>query len=66
MAFFGSSDEVELAAVKVPIAARFRERRLELEQSGWDVAEIPGRDHSLWTDPNTVVPIVRKFLDART
>jgi pimeloyl-ACP methyl ester carboxylesterase len=66
MTFVGSADEVDLGAVKVPLAATIRSRRAELEKLGWHLTEIPDRDHSIWTDPGTVVPIVRRFLDRAT
>ena len=61
MAFVGSEDEGEL--MRTPLAATIREHRGKLEQQGWEVVEITGRDHSVYRDPITVVPIVRSFLD---
>lgn len=66
LTYVGSDDEVERAGIKMETAATLRAHRLELESYGWQVREIPGRDHSLWTDPGTVVPIVRPFLDRVT
>ncbi|WP_437733946.1 alpha/beta fold hydrolase [Sorangium sp. So ce1335] len=64
MAFTGSEDEMDYPGeIKLRIAATLRERRRELEQLGWHVTEIPGRDHGVFTDPATVVPTVREFLD---
>jgi len=63
LAYFGSTDDLEMAGINLPLATTFRARRSELEASGWSVVEIPGRDHSVWTDASTVVPIVRPFLD---
>jgi pimeloyl-ACP methyl ester carboxylesterase len=63
MAFFGTADEVDLAGVKVPVARIFESRRKDLERQGWHIAEFAGRDHSLWMDAKTVVPVVRSFLD---
>lgn len=63
MTFVGSEDEVELVGVRVRLAATLRERRRDLEERGWQVAEIPGRDHSVYADPAVVVPLVRGFLD---
>jgi pimeloyl-ACP methyl ester carboxylesterase len=63
MTFVGSEDEVLTGGVTVRLAAIIRERRSELEGQGWHVVEITGRDHSLYADPATLVPIVRSFLD---
>jgi pimeloyl-ACP methyl ester carboxylesterase len=63
MTFVGSADELKIDGVRLRLAATIHERRRDLEQQGWHVVEIPGRDHSVYTDPNTVVPIVREFLD---
>jgi len=64
MTYFGSEDEVERGGVTMSIAGTLRAQRSELERCGWQVQEIPGRDHSLWTDAGLVVPLVRPFLDA--
>jgi pimeloyl-ACP methyl ester carboxylesterase len=66
MTFAGSEDEVEVGGVIARVAPTIRERRVELEQLGWTVAEIPGRDHSVYLDPGAVVPVVRPFLDRVT
>jgi len=63
MTFAGSEDEVQRGSVTLRLAATIRERRNELEAQGWHVVEIAGRDHSLYSDPATLVPIVRGFLD---
>ncbi|MGH8138806.1 MAG: alpha/beta fold hydrolase [Steroidobacteraceae bacterium] len=63
MTFAGSKDEVEVGGVIVRVAPTIREHRVELERQGWYVAEIPGRDHSVYLDPEAVVPVVRPFLD---
>jgi len=63
MAYVGSDDVIELGGVRMEIAATLRAHREQLERGGWHVREIPGRDHSLWTDPDAVVPLVGSFLD---
>jgi hypothetical protein len=63
MTYVGS-DDIGYGSLKLHLAKSIRERREELENIGWRVAEIPGRDHSVFTDPSTVVPLVREFLDA--
>ncbi len=63
MAYVGSEDEIERGGEKITIAATLRAHRQELESNGWLVSEIPGRDHSVWTDPGAVVSVVRPFLD---
>ncbi|MGH8251247.1 MAG: alpha/beta fold hydrolase [Steroidobacteraceae bacterium] len=64
MAVFGSEAEGDVAGIPLPFGATIRERRAELEALGWRVTEIPGRDNSVMIDPLTIVPVVRKFLDA--
>jgi dienelactone hydrolase len=66
MAYVGSDDVIERGGVTMATAATLRAHRQELESHGWQVREIPGRDHSVWTDPSIVVPIVRPFLDEST
>lgn len=66
MTYVGSEDVVERGGITMATAATLRAHRRELETCGWQVQEIPGRDHSVWTDPATVVPIVRPFLDSVT
>jgi hypothetical protein len=63
LTYVGSADLIEREGVRMETAATLRAHRQELVSCGWQVCEIPGRDHSLWTDPGTVVPIVRPFLD---
>jgi pimeloyl-ACP methyl ester carboxylesterase len=63
MVFVGSDDEFELAGVRLSFAATIRKHQRALEERGWRVSEIPGRDHSVYADPAVVVPIVRSFLD---
>jgi pimeloyl-ACP methyl ester carboxylesterase len=63
MAFVGSDDEFELAGVKLRFAETIRKHQRDLEERGWHITQIPGRDHSVFADPATVVPIVRAFLD---
>jgi hypothetical protein len=66
LTYVGSQDEVERGGVRMLIAATLRRHRKELAAGGWHVCELPGRDHSLWKEPNAVVPIVRPFLDSIT
>lgn len=66
LAFCGSADQTEYPGGTYKIAPTMRERRQELEQLGWQVAEIPGRNHDVVNDPGVVVPIVRRFLDPVT
>lgn len=63
MTFAGSADDLVLDGVELQLAARLRGKRSQLEQQGWHVVEIEGRDHSVYTDPATLVPAVREFLD---
>jgi pimeloyl-ACP methyl ester carboxylesterase len=63
LAYAGSEDVIERGGVKVETTAMLRAHRQELVNRGWQVSEIAGRDHSVWTDPSVVVPIVRPFLN---
>jgi hypothetical protein len=63
MTYVGSDDVIERGGVTMSTAATLRAHRQELEGCGWQVNEIPGRDHAVWTDPGVVVPVVRPFLD---
>jgi pimeloyl-ACP methyl ester carboxylesterase len=63
MTFVGSADELDIGGVPIRLAAAIQRRRGDLESQGWRVTEIPGRDHWIYQDPNTVVPVVRQFLD---
>ncbi|AKT41297.1 hypothetical protein [Chondromyces crocatus] len=66
MTFFGAKDEMDYpGGTKLRIAPTIRERRRELQQLGWEVIELPDRDHGVFTDPTTIVPVVRSFLDSR-
>lgn len=65
MAYVGSDDVIERGGIRMETAATLRAHRPQLEQWGWHVCEIPERDHSLWTDPDAVVPLVGSFLDAK-
>ena len=66
LAIAGSLGDSDAGGVDIPIASRNRAHRAELEAMGWQVREIPGRDHSVCLDPAAVVPAVREFLDAVT
>jgi pimeloyl-ACP methyl ester carboxylesterase len=66
LAYAGSEDEVERGGVSIRIGAALRERRGDLEQNDWHICEIPGRDHSVWTDAECVLAAVRPFLDRVT
>jgi len=63
LAVAGSAGDSDAGGVDIPIASRNRAHRAELEAMGWQVREIPGRDHSMCLDPEAVVPVVREFLD---
>jgi len=63
MTYVGADDEVERAGIKMPTAVTLREHRAQLEDWGWEVREISGHDHSLWTHPAVVLPVVRPFLE---
>ncbi len=60
---FGANAEADVAGIPLHPAATIRARRTELEALGWQVIEVPDRDSALILDPETLVPIVRRFLD---
>jgi pimeloyl-ACP methyl ester carboxylesterase len=66
MAFCGAADQKEFPGGAYKMAPTMRERRSDLEELGWQVTEIPDRDHAVVNDPGVVVPIVRQFLDRVT
>lgn len=66
MVFVGADGDTDAGGVSLPIATTVRAHRDRLEALGWRVCEIPGRDFSVCLDPETVVPVVRSFLDAVT
>ncbi|EYF03247.1 alpha/beta fold hydrolase [Chondromyces apiculatus] len=67
MAYVGEKDEMAYpGGVDLKIAPTLRARRAELERMGWEVAEIEGRDHGVFTDPGVAVPVIRGFLDRVT
>ena len=64
LAVAGSAGDSDAGGVDIPIASRNRAHRAELEAIGWQVREVPDRDHSVCLDPEAIVPVVREFLDA--
>ncbi len=60
---YGANAEADVAGIPLRPAAIIRERRVELEALGWLVVEVPDRDSALILDPETLVPVVRRFLD---
>jgi len=60
---YGANAEADVAGIPLRPAATIRERRTELETLGWQVIEVPDRDSALILDPETLVPVVRRFLD---
>ncbi|MGE0101534.1 MAG: alpha/beta fold hydrolase [Blastocatellales bacterium] len=60
---YGGESATTTGGVTVSYGATNRERRSELEEMGWRVAEIPGKGHGVGLDPATIVPVVREFLD---
>ena len=63
MAFAGSEDEFEADGYKIRISPLLAEHRNELEQMGWTVNLVDGFGHELGSRPETVIPLVREFLD---
>jgi len=61
---FGANAEADVAGIPLRPAATIRERRAELEALGWRVVEVSDRDSALILDPETLVPVVRRFLDS--
>ena len=60
---YGANAEADVAGIPLHPAATIRARRGELEALGWQVVEVPDRDSALILDPETLVPVVRGFLD---
>jgi pimeloyl-ACP methyl ester carboxylesterase len=60
---YGANAEADVAGIPLRPAATIRERRSQLEALGWQVVEVPDRDSALILDPETLVPVVRRFLD---
>ena len=60
---YGAAGNSSVADLPLPLADTIRARRAELEALGWELAEVPGRDGALILDPETLVPVVRSFLD---
>lgn len=64
LAFIGANDDMAYPdGITLRLASTVRERRPELEARGWEVVEVPEKDHALFMDPATAVPVVRRFLD---
>jgi hypothetical protein len=64
LTFVGANDEMAYPnGIALHLASTIRERRAELEALGWEVAEVPDKDHGIFTDPATAVPVARAFLD---
>jgi pimeloyl-ACP methyl ester carboxylesterase len=63
LAYAGTRDETERGGIRIEIAARLHEYRRALEDLGWCVAEIEGKDHAVWKEPEIAMDIVRPFLD---
>jgi len=61
---YGANAEADVAGLPLRPAATIRARRGELEALGWQVVEVPDRDSALILDPETLVPVVRRFLDS--
>jgi len=64
LAVAGALGDSDAGGVDIPIVSRIRAHRADLEAMGWQVREIPGRDHGVCLQPEVVVPAVREFLDA--
>jgi pimeloyl-ACP methyl ester carboxylesterase len=64
LTFVGANDDMAYPdGITLRLASTIRERRPELEAQGWEVVEVPEKDHGLFTDPAAAVPVVRPFLD---
>jgi len=63
LTYVGSNDEVEIGGVKIPLAALTLQHRKQLDAHSWQLSVIPDRDHGVCMDPETVVPVIRPFLD---
>jgi pimeloyl-ACP methyl ester carboxylesterase len=61
---YGEHGNSSVADIPLPLANLIRERRLRLQSLGWHVSELQDADSSLILDPNKLVPIARRWLDA--
>ncbi|RPH97386.1 MAG: alpha/beta hydrolase [Lysobacterales bacterium] len=64
LAFAGADGDVYAGTRLIRNASILRARKEELEAMGWRVELIPGKGHSVGLEPETVVPVVRAFLDS--
>jgi pimeloyl-ACP methyl ester carboxylesterase len=63
MVFVGTESEEENAGIRLSYASIVARRRAELEGLGWRVHEFAGSGHEVGLRPETVVPVVRAFLE---
>lgn len=66
LVFTAADGDSDAGGVPLPLASTIRACRTELQRLGWEVREIPDRDFSVCLEPQTVVPVVREFLDRVT
>lgn len=63
LAFAGAEGDTTAGSVAIRNATILTSRRAELEAMGWQVTLIPDEGHPVGLEPETVVPLVREFLD---
>jgi pimeloyl-ACP methyl ester carboxylesterase len=63
MTVVGRDDSITTAGYTVRIGPLVAERQAELERMGWNVHVVDDARHDLFMRPETVVPLMRAFLD---
>lgn len=63
LAFAGAEGDVYAGSILIRNASTLQARKAELETMGWHLELIPGKGHAVGLEPETVVPVVRAFLD---
>jgi pimeloyl-ACP methyl ester carboxylesterase len=62
--FVGAQDRVKFAGrIEVEFFNIFAAANKELKAAGWDVVSLHDRDHATATEPDIVVPLLRKWLN---
>lgn len=61
---YGENGNSSVGDIPLPLANLIRERRRRLESLGWQVSELQDADSSLILNPNKLVPVVSRWLDA--
>ena len=63
LAFVGAEGDTDAGSEMIRNASILAANKSTLEEMGWQVELIPGKGHSVGLEPESVVPVVRGFLD---